>query len=64
MTVRIAAVLAIVCAAAVLSAPAGAAPQRASLPQIEQEVMCVVCKTPLAIANGPQADAERDFIRI
>jgi cytochrome c-type biogenesis protein CcmH/NrfF len=40
-----------------------AAPQpRASLPAIEQQVMCVVCKTPLAIANGPQADAERVFI--
>lgn len=42
---------------------AAAPPQRASLPQIEQEVMCVVCKTPLSIANGPQADAQRDFIR-
>ena len=39
------------------------APAAASLPQIEQEVMCVVCKTPLSIANGPQADAQRDFIR-
>jgi cytochrome c-type biogenesis protein CcmH/NrfF len=25
--------------------------------------MCVVCKTPLSVANGPQADAQRDFIR-
>jgi cytochrome c-type biogenesis protein CcmH/NrfF len=40
-----------------------APPQRASLIQIEQEVMCAVCKTPLSVANGPQADAERDFIR-
>lgn len=53
-------------AAALLVGPAlasAAPPPRASLPQLEQEVMCVVCKTPLGIANGPQADAQRDFIR-
>ena len=53
-------------AAALLAGPAAALaapPPRASLPQLEQEVMCVVCKTPLGIANGPQADAQRNFIR-
>ena len=25
--------------------------------------MCVVCRTPLSVANGPQADAERRQIR-
>ena len=25
--------------------------------------MCVVCRTPLAVANGPQADAERQRVR-
>jgi cytochrome c-type biogenesis protein CcmH len=55
---------------AVLSAVLGAAAPLASaaqpqttLPAIEQQVMCVVCRTPLAVANGPQADAERSRIR-
>jgi cytochrome c-type biogenesis protein CcmH len=30
---------------------------------MEQQVMCVVCRTPLAVANGPQAEAERRQIR-
>lgn len=42
--------------------PAGAA-GRASLPQIEREVMCVVCGVPLNIASSQQADRERAFIR-
>ena len=51
-------------AGALLDGPALAAPvPRTSLPAMEEQVMCVVCKTPLAVANGPQADAERDFIR-
>ncbi|HEU4702405.1 MAG TPA: cytochrome c-type biogenesis protein CcmH, partial [Conexibacter sp.] len=32
-------------------------------PAMEQQVMCVVCRTPLAVANGPQADAQRRQIR-
>ncbi|MEA2225580.1 MAG: cytochrome c-type biosis protein CcmH, partial [Solirubrobacteraceae bacterium] len=48
---------------AVLAAcPAAAAP-RASLPQIEREVMCVTCKIPLNVAQSPQADRERAFIQ-
>jgi cytochrome c-type biogenesis protein CcmH/NrfF len=40
-----------------------AAPSRASLPAIERRVMCVTCKIPLIVAESPQADRERAFIR-
>jgi cytochrome c-type biogenesis protein CcmH len=40
----------------------GATP-RASLPEIEREVMCVTCKIPLNVAQSPQADRERAFIQ-
>jgi cytochrome c-type biogenesis protein CcmH len=36
---------------------------RASLPAIERRVMCVTCKIPLLVAESPQADRERAFIR-
>jgi cytochrome c-type biogenesis protein CcmH len=36
---------------------------RASLPAIERQVMCVTCKIPLIVAQSPQADRERVFIR-
>ncbi len=36
---------------------------RASLPAIERRVMCVTCKIPLIVAESPQADRERAFIR-
>jgi cytochrome c-type biogenesis protein CcmH/NrfF len=39
-----------------------AAPQ-ASLPDIEDEVMCVECGTVLSVSNSPVAQQERDFIR-
>ena len=35
---------------------------RSSLTDIENDVMCVVCNTPLAVSQSPQADAERRFI--
>jgi cytochrome c-type biogenesis protein CcmH len=45
-------------------APAAAAEQpHASLPQIERQVMCVTCKIPLNVAESPQADRERAYIR-
>jgi cytochrome c-type biogenesis protein CcmH len=57
-------VLALALAFVVMSAaPALAAQPRTTLPAMEQQVMCVVCRTPLAVANGPQADAERQQIR-
>jgi cytochrome c-type biogenesis protein CcmH len=40
----------------------GAAP-RASLPDIEDEVMCVECKTALNVSTSTVADQERAFIR-
>ena len=47
-----------------LAAAAGAAgAPRASLPDIEDEVMCPVCGVPLNIAEAPQAQREREFIR-
>lgn len=42
---------------------AQAATPRASLPEIEREVMCVTCKIPLNVAQSPQADRERAFIQ-
>jgi cytochrome c-type biogenesis protein CcmH len=33
------------------------------LPDLEDEVMCVVCGTTLGLASGPQAESERDFVR-
>jgi cytochrome c-type biogenesis protein CcmH len=35
---------------------------RTSLPDIEDEVMCLVCGVPLALADAPQAQRERVFI--
>ena len=48
-----------------LAAPAAFAtePQRASLPDIEDEVMCPICGTLLELSESPQADRERVFIR-
>lgn len=47
-----------------LAAPpfASAATPRASLTDIENDVMCTVCNEPLAVAQSPEADKERAFI--
>jgi cytochrome c-type biogenesis protein CcmH/NrfF len=42
---------------------AGAAEPKASLPDVEDEVMCVECKTALNVSTSPVADQERAFIR-
>src|SRR5205807_8071725 len=58
--------LALAMAASLLApaAGAGAAVQpRASLTDIENDVMCVSCREPLSVAESPQAYAERNFIR-
>jgi len=47
---------------AALLTPAAAA-QRPSLPDIENEVMCVSCEIPLNIAESAQADQQRNLIR-
>jgi cytochrome c-type biogenesis protein CcmH/NrfF len=41
----------------------GTVKPRASLPDIEDEVMCVQCGTALNISQAPSADRERAFIR-
>ena len=46
-----------------LVAPAAAQAPRASLPDIEDEVMCVECGTVLSVSSSPVAQQERDFIR-
>lgn len=44
--------------------PAAAAGRtRASLTDIENDVMCVACHESLAVAQSPQAQAERNYIR-
>jgi len=48
--------------ALVLVFATGAAPQ-ASLPDVEDEVMCVECGTALNVSTSPVADREREFIR-
>jgi cytochrome c-type biogenesis protein CcmH len=50
--------------AGTVSADALAAPSRASLPDIEDEVMCPTCGTPLNLSFSPQAERERRFIRM
>jgi len=57
----LAALLALLLTAA-LPGIALAARARASLTDIENDVMCVVCHEPLAVAQSPQADAERAYI--
>jgi cytochrome c-type biogenesis protein CcmH len=56
------AVLAIAAALVVATTAAGRSPS-ASLPDIEDEVMCPTCGVPLSHAFSPQAERERDFIR-
>ena len=48
---------------AVLPWPAAAATPRASLPDVEDEVMCTICGTLLAESDSPQAEGERALIR-
>ena len=57
--------LALIAAGIVLATAgvAGAAQPRASLPDIEDEVMCVECGTALNVSQSPAADGERRFIR-
>ena len=42
---------------------ATAATPKASLTDIENDVICPSCHEPLALAQSPQAESERDFIR-
>ena len=54
--------LAALLALALLAAPAAAAAPRASLPDIEDEVMCLECGTALNVSTSDVAIQERDFI--
>jgi len=56
------ALLAALLTLALVAAPALAAPPRASLPDIEDEVMCLECGTALNVSNSDVANQERDFI--
>ncbi len=55
--------LAAVAIGALSPAMAVAGTPRASLPTIERRVMCVTCKIPLIVAQSPQANSERAYIR-
>jgi cytochrome c-type biogenesis protein CcmH len=58
----IAAVIAAVTLAPATAMAADTTP-KASLTDIENDVMCVSCREPLAVAQSPQALAERAYIR-
>jgi cytochrome c-type biogenesis protein CcmH len=45
-----------------VAAPAAAAPPQASLPDVEDEVMCPICGTLLELSQSPQAERQRAFI--
>ena len=51
--------------AVALAAPAAAlaAEPKTTLPDVEDEVMCVECGTALNVSTSPVADQEREFIR-
>ena len=56
--------LALVLLLALLLTPAAmAAEPRTTLPDVEDEVMCVECGTALNVSTSPVADREREFIR-
>jgi cytochrome c-type biogenesis protein CcmH len=57
------ALLAILLLATILALPAAAVAAPPTLPDVEDEVMCATCRVPLNVAESPQADRERDFIR-
>jgi cytochrome c-type biogenesis protein CcmH len=56
-------VLAVLTLALLLAAPALAATPQTSLPDVEDEVMCPICGTLLQLAESPQAQRERAFVR-
>ena len=54
---------AVVVLALAVATPAQAATPRTTLGDVESEVMCPVCGTPLNVAESPQANRERAYIR-
>ena len=63
MTLKALVTAAVAIALTIAPGSALAASPRASLTDIENDVMCVSCHEPLAVAQSPQAYAERNFIR-
>ena len=55
--------LVLLVALAMSAVPAVAAEPKASLPDIEDEVMCVSCNVALNVAESPQAYRQREYIR-
>jgi cytochrome c-type biogenesis protein CcmH len=56
--------IAVLVSVSVLLVPSAAgAQERASLPDIEDEVMCPICGTLLQLSDSPQAERERELIR-
>jgi len=62
-TAAIALLLALVAAPLAPAAATAAVAPRASLTDIESDVMCTSCREPLEVAQSPQADSERAYIR-
>jgi cytochrome c-type biogenesis protein CcmH len=60
---RLTAIAAVLLVALPIPAAIAQTPQRASLPDLEDEVMCTICRSTLQVANSPQADRERNLIR-
>ncbi len=54
--------LVVALSAAIAPASAVAVTPRASLTDIENDVMCTACHEPLAVSQSPEADAERSYI--
>jgi cytochrome c-type biogenesis protein CcmH/NrfF len=57
------ALVAALLALALLAPAAGAPTPRTTLPDVEDEVMCLECGTALNISTSPVADEERAFIK-
>lgn len=57
------AVIVVALALLALAAPAAAATPQTSLPDLEDEVMCPICGTLLELAESPQAQRQRVFVR-
>ncbi|MGH2981245.1 MAG: cytochrome c-type biogenesis protein [Solirubrobacterales bacterium] len=63
MAPRRVALAALLVAGLLVPASGALAQSRASLPDIEDEVMCPICGTLLELSEAPQADRQRVFIR-
>ena len=55
--------VALLVSALALVAPAAAGAAGPTLAELEREVMCPTCKTPLELSDSPAADRIREFIR-